>query len=186
MGATRDLGRALEFPQLGARRSSGAETIRALSWLIAAVEARTAPWRVASRTRRASRSPRSRGWIRRSVTEARTLIDVGNGSSFPSAAHLAAYAGLATATRSSGSPIRGEHPLDEEKSSSSGLSSSRRSPPCRTPRPGPATTRRLPRASTTLKTLLCLARRRADVLFTMLRNGTFYEPQPVRAVVWQT
>ncbi|MGW3670084.1 IS110 family transposase, partial [Streptomyces sp. NPDC005166] len=26
--------------------------------------------------------------------------------------------------------------------------------------------------------LLCLARRRADVLFAMLRDGTFYEPQP--------
>jgi len=34
--------------------------------------------------------------------------------------------------------------------------------------------------------LLCLARRRADVLFAMLRDGTFYEPQPVRAVVPQT
>lgn len=29
--------------------------------------------------------------------------------------------------------------------------------------------------------LLCLARRRAEVLFAMLRGGTFYEPQPVRA-----
>ncbi|WP_265537353.1 transposase [Streptomyces sp. NEAU-H33] len=26
--------------------------------------------------------------------------------------------------------------------------------------------------------LVCLARRRADVLFAMLRDGTFYEPQP--------
>ncbi len=34
--------------------------------------------------------------------------------------------------------------------------------------------------------LLCLARRRADVLFAMLRDGTFYEPQPVRAVTPQT
>lgn len=30
--------------------------------------------------------------------------------------------------------------------------------------------------------LLCLARRRADVLFAMLRDGTFYEPQPSAAV----
>ncbi len=43
-------------------------------------------------------------------TGARILIDVGNGSSFPTAAHLAAYAGLAPATRSSGSSIRGEQP----------------------------------------------------------------------------
>ncbi|MDQ0847331.1 hypothetical protein QFZ68_007011 [Streptomyces sp. V1I6] len=43
-------------------------------------------------------------------TGARILIDVGDGSEFPSAAHLAAYAGLAPATRSSGSSIRGEQP----------------------------------------------------------------------------
>jgi transposase len=43
-------------------------------------------------------------------TGARILIDVGDGSNFPTAAHLAAYAGLAPATRSSGSSIRGEQP----------------------------------------------------------------------------
>ena len=31
-----------------------------------------------------------------------------------------------------------------------------------------------------------LARRRADVLCAMLRDGTFYEPQPIRAVAPQT
>ncbi|MFJ9421944.1 hypothetical protein [Streptomyces sp. NPDC101249] len=31
------------------------------------------------------------------------------------------------------------------------------------------------------RALLCLARRRADVLFAMLRDGTFYEPQPARS-----
>ncbi|MFI9780844.1 hypothetical protein ACIHCV_40420 [Streptomyces sp. NPDC051956] len=30
--------------------------------------------------------------------------------------------------------------------------------------------------------LLCLARRRADVLFAMLQDGTFYEPKPASAV----
>ena len=43
-------------------------------------------------------------------TGARILIDVGDASSFPTAGHLAAYAGLAPVTRSSGSSIRGEHP----------------------------------------------------------------------------
>jgi hypothetical protein len=43
-------------------------------------------------------------------TGARTLIEVGDGSTFPTAGHLAAYAGLAPATRSSGSSIRGEQP----------------------------------------------------------------------------
>jgi hypothetical protein len=31
--------------------------------------------------------------------------------------------------------------------------------------------------------LLCLARRRADVLFAILRDGTFYEPQPASVVI---
>jgi hypothetical protein len=30
--------------------------------------------------------------------------------------------------------------------------------------------------------LLCLARRRADVLYAMLRDGTFYEPRPTADV----
>ncbi|SFT21316.1 hypothetical protein [Streptomyces sp. ok210] len=29
--------------------------------------------------------------------------------------------------------------------------------------------------------LLCLARRPADILFAMLRDGTFYEPQPAES-----
>lgn len=43
-------------------------------------------------------------------TGARILIDVGDGTSFPSAAHLTTYAGPAPATRCSGSSIRGEQP----------------------------------------------------------------------------
>ncbi len=41
---------------------------------------------------------------------ARTLIEAGDGSTFPTADHLAAYAGLAPATRSSGASICGEQP----------------------------------------------------------------------------
>ena len=43
-------------------------------------------------------------------TAARILLDVGDGSSFPTAGHLAAYAGLAPVTRRSGTSIRGEFP----------------------------------------------------------------------------
>ncbi|MGW6681174.1 IS110 family transposase [[Kitasatospora] papulosa] len=43
-------------------------------------------------------------------TGARILIEVGDGSTWPTAGHLAAYAGLAPVTRSSGSSIRGEQP----------------------------------------------------------------------------
>jgi transposase len=38
------------------------------------------------------------------------LIEVGDGSAFASAAHLAAYAGITPVTRKSGSSIRGEPP----------------------------------------------------------------------------
>lgn len=43
-------------------------------------------------------------------TGARVLIDVDDGSTFPTAGHLASYAGLTPATRSSGSSMRGESP----------------------------------------------------------------------------
>ncbi|MEW2298348.1 IS110 family transposase, partial [Streptomyces sp. NPDC006743] len=42
-------------------------------------------------------------------TAAVLLATIGDGSSFPSAAHLASYAGLAPATKSSGTSIHGEH-----------------------------------------------------------------------------
>ena len=42
-------------------------------------------------------------------TAARLLLDVGDATAFPTAGHLAAYAGLAPVTRRSGSSIRGEH-----------------------------------------------------------------------------
>ena len=43
-------------------------------------------------------------------TAARILLDVGDASQFPTAGHLAAYAGLAPVTRRSGTSIRGEFP----------------------------------------------------------------------------
>ncbi|MFC7626115.1 IS110 family transposase, partial [Microlunatus sp. GCM10028923] len=43
-------------------------------------------------------------------TAARILLEVGDGSTFPTSGHLAAYAGLAPVTRRSGTSIRGEHP----------------------------------------------------------------------------
>lgn len=63
------------------------------------------------------------------------------------------------ATRSSGSSIRGEQPC----------------------RRGNKQLKRAFFLSAFAAALLCLARRRADVLFAMLRDGTFYEPQPARS-----
>jgi transposase len=43
-------------------------------------------------------------------TAARILLEVGDASHFASSGHLAAYAGIAPVTRSSGTSIKGEHP----------------------------------------------------------------------------
>ena len=54
--------RAVVFrPRSWSRRSTGAVTTRAFSWLMADTLAPWAPWRVVSNTRRASRSPLARG-----------------------------------------------------------------------------------------------------------------------------
>lgn len=107
-------------------------------------------------------------------TGARILIDVGDGSSFPSAAHLAAYAGLAPATRSSGSSIRGEQPSRRgNKQLSLSAFASLADPRSRT-----YYDKKIAQGKHHTQAILCLARGRADVLFAMLRNGTFYEPQP--------
>lgn len=114
-------------------------------------------------------------------TGARILLEVGDGTAFPSSAHLAAYAGLAPVTRRSGTSIRGEHP----------------------PRGGnkqlkrafflaafAALTDPISRAYYDRKraegkrhnaALICLARRRVDVLHAMLRTKTTYQPRPAAA-----
>lgn len=119
-------------------------------------------------------------------TGARILIEVGDGSTFPTAGHLAAYAGLAPATRSSGSSICGEQPSrrgNKQLKQAFFLSAF-------AALGGPASRasydKKIAQGKHHTQALLCLARRRADVLFAMLRDGTFYEPQPVRAIARPT
>ncbi|MGC4773029.1 IS110 family transposase, partial [Micromonospora sp. DT44] len=111
-------------------------------------------------------------------TAARILLEVGDGTAFATPGHLAAYAGLAPVTTRSGSSIRGEHP----------------------PRGGNKTLKRafflaafaaladpVSRAYYDRKraegkrhnaALICLARRRCDVLYAMLRDKIPYQPRP--------
>lgn len=115
-------------------------------------------------------------------TGARILIDVGDASSFPIAAHLAAYAGLAPATRSSGSSIRGEQPSrrrNKQLKRAFFLSAfaSLAAPASRT-----YYDKKINQSKRHTQALLCLARRRADVLFAMLRDETFYEPHTTTAL----
>ncbi|MDI9885014.1 IS110 family transposase [Streptomyces sp. HNM0645] len=108
-------------------------------------------------------------------TAAVLLVTVGDGSSFPSAAHLASYAGLAPATKSSGTSIHGEHaPRSGNRQLKRAMFLSAfaalHDPASRT-----YYDRCRARGKTHTQALLRLARHRISVLFAMLRDGTFYE-----------
>ncbi|GHE95231.1 insertion element IS110 uncharacterized 43.6 kDa protein [Streptomyces spiralis] len=109
-------------------------------------------------------------------TAARILIDVGDGSGFATAGHLAAYAGLAPATRRSGSSIRGEqHSRRGNKQLKRAFYlaafASLSQPDSRA-----YYDRKRHEGKHHVAAIVCLARRRIDVLFAMLRDGTFYQP----------
>ena len=112
-------------------------------------------------------------------TGARILIDVGDGTSFPPPPTSPPTPASPPSTRSSGSSIRGEHPSrrgNKQLKRAFFLVRVRLAVPTRPP--APTTTRRRPEGKHHTQALLCLARRRIDVLFAMLRDGTFYEPHP--------
>jgi transposase len=114
-------------------------------------------------------------------TGTRILIDVGDASTFATAGHLAAYAGLAPASRISGSSIRGEQPSRRgnkqlKRAFFLAAFASLADPASRT-----YYDRKRAQGKTHTQALLCLARRRIDVLFAMLRDGTFYESRPAAA-----
>lgn len=111
-------------------------------------------------------------------TAARILLDVGDGTAFPTAGHLAAYAGLAPVTRRSGTSIRGEHPPkggNKQLKRAFFLSAfaSLAHPPSRA-----YYDRKRAEGKKHNAALICLARRRVDVLHAMLRTKTPYQPKP--------
>lgn len=114
-------------------------------------------------------------------TGARILIEVGDGSTFPTAGHLAAYAGLAPATRNSGSSIRGEQPSRRGNKQLKRAFFLSAFAALGDPASRAYYDKKIAQGKHHTQALLCLARRRADVLFAMLRDGTFYEPQPAAA-----
>ena len=106
---------------------------------------------------------------------ARILLEVGDGSSFPTSGHLAAYAGLAPVTRRSGTSIRGEHPArggnkQLKRAFFLAAFASLSDPTSRA-----YYDRKRAAGKKHNAALICLARRRIDVLHAMLRNGTLYE-----------
>jgi transposase len=111
-------------------------------------------------------------------TAARILLEVGDGSAFPTAGHLAAYAGLAPVTRRSGTSIRGEHPpRGGNKQLKRALFLSAFAA-LADPTSRAYYDRKRAAGKRHNAALICLARRRVDVLFAMLRDGTTYQPRP--------
>jgi transposase len=110
-------------------------------------------------------------------TAARILLEVGDGSTFATPGHLAAYAGIAPVTRRSGSSIRGEHPArggnkQLKRALFLAAFASLRDPASRA-----YYDRKRSEGKKHNAALICLARRRCDVLFAMLRDKKPYQPR---------
>jgi transposase len=115
-------------------------------------------------------------------TAARILLEIGDASGFKSSAHLAAYAGIAPVTRTSGSSIKGEHPARTgnrklKRAFFLAAFASLHDPASRA-----YYQRKRDEGKKHNAALIWLARRRCDVLFAMLRNKTYYRhPAPQAA-----
>jgi transposase len=115
------------------------------------------------------------------VRTAARLITELSGKDFASAGHLAAYAGLAPVTRRSGSSIRGEH------SSRRGNKTLKRAlylsafAALGDPTSRAYYERKKAQGKRHNQALIALARRRCDVLFAMIRDGTLYQESVANA-----
>jgi transposase len=108
-------------------------------------------------------------------TAARIVIET-SGRRFASAGHLAAYAGVAPVTRRSGTSIRGEHTSRRgnrrlKRALYLSAFASLRDPASRA-----YYDRKRSEGKAHQHALLALARRRCDVIFAMMRDGTSYNP----------
>lgn len=114
-------------------------------------------------------------------TAARILLEVGDGSSFATPGHLAAYAGLAPVTRRSGSSIRGEHPARGGNKQLKRAFFLAAFAALADPVSRAYYDRKRAQGKKHNAALICLARRRCDVLFAMLRDKIPYQPRPAAA-----
>jgi transposase len=113
-------------------------------------------------------------------TAARILLEIGDASGFKTSAHLAAYAGIAPVTRSSGSSIKGEHPARTgnrklKRAFFLAAFAALHDPTSRT-----YYDRKRAEGKKHNAALICLARRRCDVLFAMLRTPHLLPPLRTR------
>ncbi|GAB3890385.1 IS110 family transposase [Kibdelosporangium lantanae] len=117
-------------------------------------------------------------------TAARILLEIGDASAFKTSGHLAAYAGIAPVTRNSGSSIKGEHPARTGNRKLKRAFFLAAFAALSDPTSRSYYDRKRAEGKKHNAALICLARRRCDVLFAMLRNKTYYrhpEPAPTAA-----
>ncbi|QSB14995.1 IS110 family transposase [Natronosporangium hydrolyticum] len=115
-------------------------------------------------------------------TGARILLEVGDASAFPTPGHLAAYAGLAPVTRRSGSSIRGEHPPKGGNKQLKRAFFLAAFAALANPESRAYYDRKRAEGKKHNAALICLARRRVDVLHAMLRTKTPFQPKSVHPV----
>lgn len=97
---------------------------------------------------------------------------------FENSARLAAYAGIAPVTRRSGTSIRGEHPSrGGNKRLKNALWQSAFIAAFHDPESNAYYRRKRAEGKRHNAAIICLARRRCDVLYSMLKNGTLYQPK---------
>jgi len=111
-------------------------------------------------------------------TAARILLEVGDGTAFATPGHLAAYAGLAPVTRRSGSSIRGEHPARGGNKQLKRAFFLAAFAALADPVSRAYYDRKRAQGKKHNAALICLARRRCDVLFAMLRDKRPYQARP--------
>ncbi|QBP53953.1 IS110 family transposase [Burkholderia pseudomallei] len=109
-------------------------------------------------------------------TAARRLTEAAP-KAFATAAHLAAYVGLAPVTRRSGSSIRGEHPSRRGNKVLNRALFLSAFAALRDPVSRAYSSCKIQQGKRHNQALIALARRRCDVLFAMLRDGTIYPPK---------
>lgn len=114
-------------------------------------------------------------------TAARILLEVGDGSAFASSGHLAAYAGIAPVTHRSGSSIRGEHPARSGNRKLKRAMFLSAFAALHDPTSRAYYDRKRAEGKKHNAALICLARRRCDVLHAMLKSKTLYRPPVAEA-----
>jgi transposase len=109
-------------------------------------------------------------------TTARVLLEIGDISAFPTPGHLAAYAGLAPVTHRSGSSIKGEHPPKGGNKSLKRAMFLAAFASLSDPASRAYYDRKRAQGKKHNAALICLARRRSDVIYAMLRDKQPYQP----------